>query len=234
MDQVEFHVAPPPVQLPLALRVCPGRVHAPLQYWRIGLEKPIAHAAHEGERLLEAPIIKVIVKKPAHSARLLAMGQIKIVVTPFLQARVDILTKGVTSGLGGGMPMNGIFFIAIVRRQVEPASHPPHRLLAGFLCHEHAYIGMRRRRVRVAGVDDQRNTHGPKAASGEFRTVLCGRRWHARANHMRKVHAALFDHIALSQYPADAATAFRPIPGFSSESRATVDGLKLPADLVLK
>ena len=68
--------------------------------------------------------------------------------------------------------MDGVFFIAIVRGQVESTPHPPHWRLARFLSHEHAHIGMGRRRMRVARVDDQRNPHGPKTAPSEFRTVL--------------------------------------------------------------
>ena len=58
----------------MALRLRPGRVHAPLQYGRIGLEKPVSHAAHERERLVKTPLIKVVRKKPADAARLAASG----------------------------------------------------------------------------------------------------------------------------------------------------------------
>jgi hypothetical protein len=51
---------------------------------------------------------------------------------------------------------------------------------------------------------------------------------------MGEVHAALFDHSALSQYAADTTAAFWPIPGFSGESRATIDCLKSRANLILK
>ena len=93
---------------------------------------------------------------------------------------------------------------------------------------------MGRRRMRVAGMDDQRNPHGPKAAPGELWAMLGCRRRHARAHYMREVHAALLDHVALRQNPADTTTALRPIPGFSSERRAAIDGLKSPAYLILK
>ena len=88
--------------------------------------------------------------------------------------------------------------------------------------------------MRVARVDDQRNPHGPKTAPCEFRTVLGSRCRHARAHHVRKVHAAFFDDITLGQNPADAAATLRSIPGLGGESCAAIDGLEFPADLILK
>ena len=234
MDQIELDIAAPAVQLPLALGFGPWRVLAPLKNGRVRLEKPISDTLHESKRPLKAPFVEVVVEQAPYPSRLLTMRQIKIIVTPFFEPGVGVLTKGVTSGLRRLVPMNRVLFISVIGREVEPTPHPPHRFFARLFRHKHADVGMGGRCMGVAGMNHQRHAHGSKASPGQLRPVLCCRRRHARTHHMGEVDATFLNDLSFRQHAADAATALRTIPGLGSEGLPAIDLLKSGANLCLQ
>ena len=82
----------------------------------------IAYAAHEGERTLEAPRVEIIEEQAPDAAGFATVLEVKIVVTPFLETRIDIFPERFTGGLRGGVPMARVLALAVVGREVEAAA----------------------------------------------------------------------------------------------------------------
>lgn len=76
MEQVEFHVTPAPLQLPLSLFLRPGFPHAPAHQLRIDVEEGQPDPACEGEILLPVAAIQTVEENPPQTAPLAPVGKI--------------------------------------------------------------------------------------------------------------------------------------------------------------
>ena len=82
-------------------------------------------------------------------------------------------------------------------------------------------------------MDDQRHAHRFKCRSGQLGAVRRGGGWHGRTFHMRKIHACLFEHRALFQYAAFAASQMA-LPMVGNECRAAFLRFQCGANVVLQ
>src|SRR5690625_3950381 len=171
VNQVELHVAPPAIELKMPLPLTVLHVFAPLYYGQVGVEKAVPHSAHEIKAALEPALVEIVKKQPAHAPGLTAMPIVKIVIAPLLVAGVDLGAKGFAGLAGNAMPVPTVLFKAVVGGQVVAAAKPPDRLTAGPLRHEEAHISMAGGHVGIAGMDDQGDAHGLKAAAGKLRAL---------------------------------------------------------------
>src|ERR1035437_5739318 len=108
----------------------------------------IADALGHCEALLESEFVEIVEKNSAQAARLLAVFQVKIIVAPLLEARMQSRAEWHQRGAAGSMKMTRIFFKSIIRSQVHAAAEPPDRFVA--ICDrvEKPYVQVRRRRDR--------------------------------------------------------------------------------------
>ena len=139
---------------------------------------------------------KVVEEDSAHTALLIAVLEVKIFVAPLLETRVLVLAKRRQGITATAVEVHGIFFKAVVRRQVHAAAKPAHGLLAGMPGRNHAHVHVHRGHIGIARVEHQRNTHGLERRAGQFGPVLRGRRRQLRAAHMREAAASALEHAA--------------------------------------
>jgi len=127
IDQVELDVATAAIQLELSLTVTVGMILAIPNNRAVGWQEAVAGRPQKLKTAIEPVFVDVIKEQPTDTTRLIAVLQEKILVTPGLVARVEVITKRIARRFGGLVPVNDIFFERIVRRQVEPATEPPDR-----------------------------------------------------------------------------------------------------------
>ncbi len=130
-------------------------VLAGLDYGQIGLGIGITHRLQKTETFCKVPLIQIIEKQSPHAAGFIAMLEVKITITPFLEARVDILAKRRTGLLCRTVPVHHILQYRVKGREVVATSKPPYGLLTVFLGQEKTQIGMAGGHVRIAWVYHQ-------------------------------------------------------------------------------
>jgi hypothetical protein len=130
------------------------------------------------------------------------------------------------------MPVHGVLFEAVVRREIETAAEPPDRRIS--VRDEEAHVGVRRRRIRVARVNDQRDRRGFVAAPGELGPPLRRRRRQRLADRVRKVHRGLLDHRAALEHAGPRDAAGRRLEALLAEARAAILGFQRRADPILE
>src|SRR5216683_2545317 len=118
VQQVELDVAAAPHQLVFALGFRPRLVHVPAHQLGIDREEGLADVAGEGEVAGEVAAVEIVVKDAADAARLAAVGQMKVLVAPLLEARIVGGVLAIAGGLEGGMEGVGVGLMRHHRRQV--------------------------------------------------------------------------------------------------------------------
>src|SRR5690606_8086696 len=88
------------------------------------------------------PLVEIIKEQTTHPPGFLAVLEVEILIAPFLETGIDLLTEGCAGLMSNLMPMAAVLFKPIIRGQVIAAAKPPHRFLAGFFRHEDAHVGM--------------------------------------------------------------------------------------------
>ncbi|OIQ88261.1 hypothetical protein GALL_298380 [mine drainage metagenome] len=158
------------------------------------------------------------------------MFQEEIFVAPTLEARVVGFVDRVERALAGGVEVHRVVDPAVVGGQIHAAAEPGQRRPVGRLRDEHAHVHVHRRYVRVARMQHQRHAHGLERRSGQFGTVLGGRRRQARAAHRREVAAAALEQRAVLDHAAGAVALQRRVrrtgPRVAPEAGAAVGALE--------
>src|SRR5699024_5489200 len=126
VNQVEFHVAPAPVELESAFALAVGHVAAALDDGCVRVDEGLADAAAEGKTLREAEFVQVIEKQAANAARLLPVRQIEIFIAPLLVLGIKCIAERRAGCLCGLMPSDRILAKAVVGGQVEATAKPPY------------------------------------------------------------------------------------------------------------
>src|SRR5690606_31642633 len=123
------------------------------------------------EGIVKAAVVVIIKEQAAHAARFAAVLEVKVLIAPAFETRIDVITKGPAGSTGGAMPVAHIVLVAIVGCQVKAAAKPPHRRLAIFLGDEKAHIGVTGRCVGIARMNHQRDTHGLPVSASQLRSM---------------------------------------------------------------
>src|SRR5699024_9499561 len=126
VDEVEFDVAATAVELERAFALTVGRVLAAGDDGGIGVGKCCADVTDECEAAIKARFVEIIEKQPADAAAFVAVAQVKIIVTPRLEAWVDVIPIGGAGGVRGLVPGDGVRAKAVAGGQVETAAKPPY------------------------------------------------------------------------------------------------------------
>ena len=64
--------------------------------------------------MVEAGGIQIIEKQAADAALLVTVFEKEVVIAPLFITRINVFAKGLAQIAGGTMPVNGIFFKAVV------------------------------------------------------------------------------------------------------------------------
>ncbi|MNG18141.1 hypothetical protein D3C77_691850 [compost metagenome] len=70
------------------------------------------------------------------------MLEVEVTVAPGLVAWIDIRTERRTGALGDLVPVQTVFFVAVVGGQVEAAAEPPDRFFTFFLGDKEPHVGV--------------------------------------------------------------------------------------------
>ncbi len=147
---------------------------AALHDWQVGVDVGVANGTDEGEAGVEAPLVQVIEKQAANATRFVAVLDMEVAVAPGLVTRVDVGAKRRTRSFGHAVPVDAVFFVAVVGGEVEAAAEPPHRFFTFFFRDEKAHIGVGRWHMRIVRVNHQRHTERFKPATGQLRAMGAG------------------------------------------------------------
>ena len=94
------------------------------------------------------------------------------------------ITKGQQRVVAHLMKMLGVFFKAVIRREVHTAAKPSHGFAVGGRSCNHAHIHVHGRHIGVAGVKHQGHAHGFKRCASQLGAMLRGRGRQLGATHM--------------------------------------------------
>src|SRR5690606_37300573 len=149
---------------------------------------------YQGEGMVETAGAEIVEEQAADTARFVAVLEEEILVAPFLETRVDVVTERQAGGACRFVPVDHVITLRIVGRQVEAATEPPHWFLTFLLGDKETHVGVTGRRMRIAWVNHQRHAHGLPFAPGQFRSMGSRRRWQGAAEYVGKIDAAFLDY----------------------------------------
>src|ERR1035438_10515317 len=115
--------------------------------------------------------------------------------------------------------MQHVLVERIIRGQVESAAEPPDRGGTARRRDQESHIRVRRRRIRVARMENQGYSHGFERRTGHFGALLRGRLRHRSAEYMRERDARTLEHGALAEHAALTAAALGSVPRVAAEFR---------------
>ncbi|MNO73209.1 hypothetical protein D3C76_641700 [compost metagenome] len=162
------------------------------------------------------------------------MLEVEVAVAPGLVTRIHVGAERCAGLFGHAVPVDAVFFVAIVWRQVKAAAEPPYGLFTFLFGDEEANVGVGSGHMRVVRVYNQRHAQGFEATACQFGAVGTGRRRQAATKHMGEVDPAFFDHVALTDNPRAAPATGFAHPGVLDEAGAAVFGFEGRADAVLQ
>ena len=168
VDEIEFSVAASAVELELALRLSVILGFASGDDRLVGRQKMVTDGLHKSESFFKAALGVVVKKDATDPTWLMAVGKVKILVADLFKLWVVHIAEGLASGAGGLVPMDCIFALTIVGREVKASTKPPDWLAVFRLSVEVAYVHVRGRHVRIARMHDKRNTHRAKVNTSEL------------------------------------------------------------------
>ena len=84
IEQVELYITPTPDQLFVPFSIAPRLIHSRLDNIAVSILESHANIFGKGEISVPITTVKIVVKDPASTTSLVAMGQIEIFITPFL------------------------------------------------------------------------------------------------------------------------------------------------------
>ena len=128
IEKIELHVAPAPIQLILTVTLLERLISMSLDDGQVGVEEGIADLVNEGEVSLTISL-EVIEENSADAARFAAVLQVKILVAPLLESRIEVGIVSIAGCFDRAMKMDGVFRMRIIRRKVHSAAKPGRHLL---------------------------------------------------------------------------------------------------------
>ena len=194
----------------------------------------VAHAAHQREALLEPTLAPIVEEEAADAAWFVAVAQVEVGVARVLQARMHVDPERLARLARSAMPVPRVLVVAVVRRQVEAAAEPPHRLVPLARREEHAHVHVARGGARVARMRDERDGDGFEAAPRELGPPRRRGRGQRLAHRVREVHGRPLEHLSPFQHARPRqATALALEPPLD-EPRRPVLGLEPGGEPVLQ
>ena len=119
----------------------------------------------------------------------------KVIITPFLEFRIQMFSKLVTGFLCGGMPSDDVFMNRIVGGEIKTSAKPPYLWFSIWRSLEISYVCMTCGNVRIIRMENDGDSQSSKAGSGKFWSVCCRRRGKIFALDVRKVDAPFFQKL---------------------------------------
>ena len=196
------------------------------------------------ERALEAGLVPVVEEEAADAARLVAVLDGRNTRShQFLQRVYSVRAERLARGPGRAMPVQRVLVARVIRRQVETAAEPPHRLIVRRVRDDEAHVGVRGRHVRIARMYDERHTHGFEGSPGELGSAeevaeagscpprTCEKLMPACSNTAPLRSTARLAAAALGAAPGIAAETSRAIRGFDAQGQRVVQAAQVRCDV---
>src|ERR1700676_948910 len=218
VNQIEFDIAAPPVELKLPLAIAVRLVLAAFQNGHECRQKMLTDAALKSKGTVKSAFVQIVEEQAADTAGLVSMRQEKVAIAPLLVFLIESRAERYARVPRGSMPMEHILVVGVVRREVEAAAEPPDFRARERPRHQEPDIAMRGGRMRISRVKYQRQAHRLEGRACDIRTQV-RRGWrHLLAEHMRDRHSRALEYGAIAQYAAFAAAAFGPNPSVAAKS----------------
>ena len=154
MHEVEFDIATAAIELKCSLGLGVWQGFALRDDGLIGWQKVVADGLHECKCLVKVTLIIVVKEDAADATCFISVWQIEVVVTIVLERCIQVRAKWDARLLCSLVPVNCVFFVAIVRGQVKSATKPPDRVTIFGLCVEETHIHVGGRYMWVEWVAD--------------------------------------------------------------------------------
>src|ERR1700722_16710362 len=159
----------------------------------------IAHALHKVERSFETAFIEIVEEQSAYAARFIPMRQKEIAVAPLLVVPVCFRAERPAGVARRAVPMQDVFDIRVIRREIETAAKPPMGSPGAWAGDQEPDIAVRRRRVRIFWMKHQGQTHRLERRAGNIRSQARGRGRHLVAEDMRERHTRPLEYRAVAK-----------------------------------
>ena len=194
----------------------------------------ITDGLHEGEGLVKAAFVEVVKEDAADAAGFVAVWQVEVFVADVFEFWIQLVAKGGAGVACGLVPVDGVFAVAVVGREVEATAEPPDWLAVGRFCIKEAHIHMRGGHMWVEWVAHKRDAHRAKGGAGELWARGRGGGRQAGALHVGKINAGFFEDLAAFEHAGTSATAFGAVPVVFAKGAAAVLLFEGVADAVLQ
>jgi hypothetical protein len=171
IDQIEFDVAAPSVELEFPFTLAVGQRLSGAQNGKVGLDVVIPDTPQKVKTVVKTAFIEIIEKEPADTPCFISVFEEKVVVTPAFESWVKLITKGLAGSACRLMPGDRIVLKRVVGREVKASAKPPDRRLVVLFGEKKADIRVRGRNKRVQGMNDKGDAHSLKAAPLELWTM---------------------------------------------------------------
>ena len=190
----------------------------------------VTDASRQCEAMFESTLVQIVEKNAADAARLAAVLEEKIIVTPGLEPGMVVVAERRQRRPTGSVKVSRVLLEAVIRREIHAAAEPPDRLRFGLARKrgEESQVHVDRWHMRIARMQHRRHSHDLERPPGKLRPRHARRRGQPLTLDVRKVDAATLEHPALFQDAAGAAATFDSLPFVATKSHS-VQGLE-PAD----
>src|SRR5437870_2373289 len=128
----------------------------------------VADAASELEARIETALVQIIEENPADAARLAAVLEIEVLVTPAFEAGIVLGPESFERAPARGVEVARVLLEPVIGGHVHSAAEPPDRLALRLDREQEAYVHVSGRGKGVARVQYQGYAHGFERAAGEL------------------------------------------------------------------
>src|SRR5690606_20573050 len=154
IDEVELHIAATTVELEIPLALTVGRIFMAIDDGQVGIQIAVSDRARQAKAISKPGGVVIIVKKPAHASRFVAVFDKEIFIAPLFKVGINVFSKWGAGRTRRAVPVLAVLFVAIIRRQVIATAKPPYGFGAFFFRNKKSNVGVTGGHVRIAGMNN--------------------------------------------------------------------------------
>src|SRR6266705_3233731 len=233
INEIELHIAAAAIGLEIPLALAVRKTFPALDNRKIGWKKMVADAASKLEARIETALVQIIEENPADAARLAAVLEIEVLVTPAFETRIVLGAGGLERLSARGVKVARVLLEPVIGGHVHAAAEPPDRLGLRLDCEQEPYVHVHGGNIGIARVQNQRHAHGFEAAAGQLGPRGARRGRQALPLYPGEIHSAALEYGPVLDDAALTAAAFVPLPVIAAEA-APFDAFQLRDEAVLQ
>src|SRR5712691_8635860 len=233
INEIELHVAAAAIGLEIPLALAVRKTFPAPDNGKIGRKKVVADAASKLEARIETALVQIIEENPADAARLAAMLEIKVFVTPAFETGIVLGPETLERLPARGVKVARVLLEPVVGGHIHAAPEPPDRFALRPGRDQEPHVHMNGRDKGIARMQYQRHAGGFEGAAGQLGPCGARRGRQALPLYPGEIHSAALEHAPILDDAALAAAAFVPLPVIAPEG-ASFDALQLRDEAVLQ